>query len=579
MSVVAAAARWRDQIGERRLWAVIRLLWILIALGSAIGTSYLCYREVLNVIHRPTNLGVSHLRWHLNWLRALGIILPLAVSTGLALLWVIRVARWRRLPVSPVRAWQRGGAVLSTLVLGLGSILPIFWGIVWATQPPVLGLIQLAHAAAILGGIAGVTLASWAWRWPTFRATNGVFFASLGIVASLIAMPSAASAVTLESSTFFPLTKDWSVQLLAHTDDTRLYNAIGCDGLDCVALGRGLDPALVSLRSTDGGNTWAPSPVLTQPNSLSSGIPLSVACWDSGTRCLATDNPSLISTMDGGTSWQIAASQPGPEVFAKWLSCAAGTDHCVVVGVSNTRTSQSAYGVTDAAISYTVNGGSSWAIGVLPPGHWRLGRASCPGAGTCFVPAEQESLVRSGSRTEVTAHPAVLRSDDGGMTWTVAPVPTGSPLLDEIQCPDITHCVAIGFVPDNPKAVLGSAGEIESLSTSDGGHTWSITPIIHTDSGGGRLACAPGSGCVAIASDGFGGDVMVWTSSDTGTTRQRAKGHIPPVDAFDITCPSSGRCLIVGTGVVRGVTGMRGVIFLGDAAGATWSLAHASQGA
>jgi photosystem II stability/assembly factor-like uncharacterized protein len=189
----------------------------------------------------------------------------------------------------------------------------------------------------------------------------------------------------------------------------------------------------------------------------------------------------------------------------------------------------------------------------------RLVDIDCPGTAVCYAVGTQAGLAAGG---------VVVRSSDGGRSWTLRRVGAVTD-LQRIACPAPNICHALGTV--------GTAGgRLVSviLSTFDGGATW------HTFSPGGNfpsrdailldLTCPALATCYAVGSVfGMGGAFptgLVLTTDDGGTTwltrtvRQYALAGI--------ACPSVTTCFAVGG--KGGVSGVRSVFLTTDDGARTW---------
>lgn len=136
----------------------------------------------------------------------------------------------------------------------------------------------------------------------------------------------------------------------------------------------------LSLRSTDGGSTWAAGEV---PASFVPGYDFSCS---SSTTCLAVGNttssaPLVIATDDGGASWSEASipapTTPSGKVFINWISCT--TTACWLSGGSFD--DGSSHGFLDESTDH----GASWTSTTLPPFVDALGNVSCTDGPTCFA--------------------------------------------------------------------------------------------------------------------------------------------------------------------------------------------------
>jgi hypothetical protein len=150
---------------------------------------------------------------------------------------------------------------------------------------------------------------------------------------------------------------------------------------------------LVTLRSTDGGRTWAAT---SAHLAVGAGI-LLMSCGDA-LHCLAAyparggGTVALATTADGGATWRVTAPPASWPDIAVSVSCATGLD-CFVSAANSTRS-----GYDDPVIEATHDGGVSWTPLALPTvGGSQLALVyplDCPVAAGCIgvgaTPAEFE---------------------------------------------------------------------------------------------------------------------------------------------------------------------------------------------
>ena len=215
---------------------------------------------------------------------------------------------------------------------------------------------------------------------------------------------------------------------------------------DCHAVGRG---GLV-LHTTNGGDTWrreyAPGygGYLYDVGRISGSVGVATGTWH------------YFRTGDGGASWADAANNGGntPGIDLDMISNSTG-----------------AMAILKPFLKYTWNGGANWGSKTLPAKYeswffdgvaavdadtdgaldhaWLAGCARAPGAWVHTAPC-------------VTA--AVVRTTDGGQTWTDFQLPNGTPLLEDIDMVDTTTGWAVG-----DQGLLAA--------TVDGGATWTRVDV------------------------------------------------------------------------------------------------------
>jgi hypothetical protein len=203
-------------------------------------------------------------------------------------------------------------------------------------------------------------------------------------------------------------------------------------------------------RSTDGGATWA---LVTSPLAVRNdawGLRVTAAsaadAWAWGST--STAGPIFSATHDGGRTWQAIDGGPG-EVTA--LAVAGGT----VWAETGCATSPDT--CTVRLVASSVRGGPWTPLGVLP--------VSVQGGG---------QLVRTGRRAWVLGtrgsqlrQPALVRSDDGGHSWTSLPMPC-QPWSMTLAASSDSHLV-LACALDG-----GWPAPQEVWSSHDGGGHWTL---------------------------------------------------------------------------------------------------------
>ncbi len=194
----------------------------------------------------------------------------------------------------------------------------------------------------------------------------------------------------------------------------------------------------------------------------------------------------------------------------------------------------------------TTDGGNNWTVKPsLPGGEDAI---DCPSPTTCVVAHDQPSYQpdKSGGPDlgRPIPHEYVYWSTDAGTSWRkVSDVPSGlSPSLD---CPTATTCIGLAY------SLPSSGPFIESLRTTDGGHTWHYARYRLRGTVLNAPSCPDASHCFATAqtvpapNSRMPGHLVALTSSNGGQTWQT---HSFPADvATDavvtgLSCPTDAQC-------------------------------------
>jgi photosystem II stability/assembly factor-like uncharacterized protein len=226
-----------------------------------------------------------------------------------------------------------------------------------------------------------------------------------------------------------------------------LYSIACSSAKHCVAVG---DNDVVV--TSDGGADWTS---WTPPTTLE---PLTVAC-PSAADCFATafdvtpdaEYADVMRSTDGGRSW--ATTRVGFQGALQAISCPS-TDRCVAVGDD---------GNGNSYVARTVNG-TEWSYGRLSAeDNAAVSGVSCPTTQVCVA-------VGSGTEPPLIGA-AVIRSDNGGESWTSEPVPNGADgLPSAIACHSASECELVGAY----QPVRYKTEYVSTASTTNGGSRWSI---------------------------------------------------------------------------------------------------------
>ncbi|MGH9055956.1 MAG: sialidase family protein [Acidimicrobiales bacterium] len=467
--------------------------------------------------------------WHFQWFHALGLVLPLVLATVLAALSLVLVRRWNRLPSPHMAPWKRFVAAISMMTYGAEAIALAIWTATHPRSEPHPGILLMGLVCAGLTGLVVVALAGWTWIRTPLRPTTAVGLLALLSLAALVVTPLAASRAKVSTaSTWIPVSWDWSYRLLPVSDDAADYTTLQCNDTTCLAFGPGLDPTLVGVVSTDGGLNWSELHSTLRPPASSYSAPGSLSCWNDGADCLAAGSagpsgPVLMKSIDEGRSWATVVKVAG--IFPQWVSCFAG-GKCFASGNSTAKMTPGSAELS-SVLDYSSNGGSTWTGVSLPPGTWRLGGVTCPTTSTCYLTA---SDVKDAKHQVLS----LLASHDGGLTWNALSLPSDVGEIGGASCADSKHCVIEAFAPDNSRNSID--GTLQTLSTANGGDSWSSTPIARNMAMG-PMTCPTISNCLIASTSVTTWNVTVYASSDGGDTWRSADDLLPPnLTVYSIGC-------------------------------------------
>lgn len=320
-------------------------------------------------------------------------------------------------------------------------------------------------------------------------------------------------------------------------------------------------PAEVEV-TNDGGATWhatqLPGP-LSRVSSLTCPTVTTCMVLVLDLRASAT---TLYSTSNGGRSWT-THPVPGSTAVGSLVSCPTAT-HCVLLGGTG-----GPDGVGDRPVPLvTTDGGATWSTASLPSS-FRAVAIDCPSAARCvaggyWTPAPGAPA----SITQVTTPGALLVSTNGGSTWSAASAPPGGNIVTAISCADVRHCVAL-------ENSLGREQLTKQVLRSvDGGKSWTSAPgHISATLRLGHVACPSANQCWFTGATAPGGrtttthGVIISTGNGGRTFRTEplpnAQGQVLPF-VGDVSCPSVRRCTALAVSPSAGATlGMQIVLSYG----------------
>jgi len=244
-------------------------------------------------------------------------------------------------------------------------------------------------------------------------------------------------------------------------------------------------PGTVLNVSKNSGLSWAE---YQMPSGL--GLTSALTCpTGDGLHCLAggTENgsPALLTTVDGGARWseQLLTAKDGSPTE---LSCVSMTE---CVGLFRTPVNPLSFGETvnenndiflggtlRASVYSTNDGGLTWQHADLPTG--AVPQSVSCASRRCVVIAATPTQTVSGHITRG----AVFSSADGGRTWQVGTLPSGFGVVwsgpSQVDCVTVSTCWATGTVAAPDPASSTSTVLVSVVASSDdGGSTWQVHPI------------------------------------------------------------------------------------------------------
>ncbi len=312
------------------------------------------------------------------------------------------------------------------------------------------------------------------------------------------------------AQTVIEVTRDggatWSPSVPA--PGVELGTSLSCPGpTTCMIAGAPASPSATDhlYITIDGGQSWTSNPMPTESEG-----DVQLSCT-SATACVAEESRAAegghtvgsdaVSTTNGGRTWTTSAL---PNDFISFSLQCSVDGRCVIGG--DTAISSD---LPTPMVLYSTNGGVTWSPSTLPPdngAHLLVSSISCGDSQHCLAVEPFDVAHNSTNRQ-------VLVSDNGGVTWTVSPYSSPTPIdLYAISCPTITDCWATGVEFEPGSTAQHEIGQGYIMTTDDGGSTWTpqAVPAVHgaIPSFVGSISCAAANACSAVAQAPDPGD---WT--------------------------------------------------------------------
>ncbi|HEY5025110.1 MAG TPA: IPT/TIG domain-containing protein [Acidimicrobiales bacterium] len=293
-------------------------------------------------------------------------------------------------------------------------------------------------------------------------------------------------------------------------------------------------------QTSDAGQTWK---TLDSPQlDIAFSTPF-IDCPDAD-HCVAVGGPEQIPggtahaiyTSDGGETWKNSiVSTTGDDPSGLWC---VSDDRCLVTEEGND--------TTNSQVDITTDGGATWTASpkIEPNGPgitaaaFGLSHIVCPSATECVAVAEEDYFTDTPPVPVEVAYDTFASSTDGGMTWHQMALPTGG---GAVACPSSTHCL------------MASDQAVESLTTTDGGASWTITnePVPGLDYSFSDISCPTTMECVAVQFFPSSNADAIYTSNDEGSTWDSqpiaTAFKATDIELDSVSCPSPTSCWTVGS--------------------------------
>ena len=229
---------------------------------------------------------------------------------------------------------------------------------------------------------------------------------------------------------------------------------------------------------------------------------------------------------------------------------------------------------------HRLSGGTQATAASLKTGTWRIldasvegtweqntsgppvGYLTCPTASICYQMSGKYPSALAGAPL---ISESLYASDDSGMTWTAYPMPSGFAPTSPISCGGPNSCAAGGTY----------GGGSVLVSTQDGGHSFSISPLPQHVGSFVTIDCTAINVCAGLAASRLyvagNSDATFLSTADGGKTF--TDSPIIPGDSMEsLSCSSTLDCTAVGTSDSMGVNNViAGVVATTSDGGRSWT--------
>ena len=221
-------------------------------------------------------------------------------------------------------------------------------------------------------------------------------------------------------------------------------------------------------KSTNGGTSWklatpalwANAPFSWWPNSID--CVSATTCWLAGETANSIQNPQVAKTTNEGATWTTFSNLPtvppdsnGDTYLLNGISCVSARS-CVAGGGLNLANGT-------AAVISTTDGGSTWNRSADPS----LANVQQVTGLSCVATSSGSPVCHAAGSALSAAGPVALTSLDGGATWKVTPPFDTTGWFSTISCADSQHCWAAGAGTTVALAGTTDGGSTWSTVTSD----------------------------------------------------------------------------------------------------------------
>ena len=188
--------------------------------------------------------------------------------------------------------------------------------------------------------------------------------------------------------------------------------------------------------------------------------------------------------------------------------------------------------------------GPNWKQGSkqVPPGY-----LDCPAIDACYLLA-QTLLTTVGPFPNY--YNALYFSGDGGASWSSLALPSGLELTAPLSCPSALACVGVG----------NQGNKNELVSTTDGGHRWTVSPL-RAPADVMSLSCSSVSSCSLVTENSYlgPGNPQQFASTTDGGASWHTHNFASRLYISALSCPSARDCIAIASTASTGAVSTSGL--------------------
>jgi photosystem II stability/assembly factor-like uncharacterized protein len=310
---------------------------------------------------------------------------------------------------------------------------------------------MFARSLLIAALLSSSTVPAFAQSWQATPSGTSAELRGLSVVSDKVAWASGAKGTVLRTVDG----AHWQAMQVPDADKIDFRDIHAVDAKTAIVMGAGPGAASRIYTTSDGGASWK----LMVTNQVAEGFWDAMAFWDKDNGILFGDpvkgSFQVYTTNDGGASWHEVAAKGLEAMPNEGAFAASGT--CLTVAGANDAWIATG-GSATSRVFHSLDRGKSWRPSATPI---PAGAAARGVFSVAFLNAKEGFAAGGDYKETQMAGINGARTEDGGATWTPAPVqPAG-------------YMSVVAPVPGTARALV-AAGLAGSGFSRDGGRSWTV---------------------------------------------------------------------------------------------------------